>query len=487
VSTTPSSTTPSVTTPCIPVPSPQEIEQKLFPNGAIQPRTFPSIWNAPVLLTPFGGAVVSAFPRGDQLVIGNVTYDASDPKTRLMRVGLYRFESLHYYDLFFATANGQTRWWWLISDPGHPERPPAQAIGPFTTTLAVPPPDFLSQAGLKHRATWEIYGRACDAFAGRSHAKAGTWYWFDAASKDLARIMNIDPANDFQVPILGAYYQVDIPHLSTLATSNLADVYRLCAQASSPGAPAPPAAPPWSIATLPEILAAMAAAPAGASSPCTLPQIQALFPGIHPATAEMLPPSWTHQVRGESVQIDMRFDDPLYSQLWYDWKRGTQVTVFVGKHPTTGAYSRFDQILPRGSPGPMVLYAWNGAAWTPSCCYPRGSIVGMPVPDFVKTGTCRAVLKDNPYLGSLAIWSVRLDHGQGHWTANFWFWFNEHERQLLFALAPPNSLTSIDYQSFIRDAVIDPCVLADPCGQLPACKEAHVASALNAAPFHPVA
>jgi hypothetical protein len=479
-------TTPSTTTPCIPVPSPQDIERKLFPNGHIAPRTLPAIWSAPVLLTPFGGAVVSAFPGGDQLVIGNVTYDASDPNTRLMRVGLYRFESLHYYDLFFTTKNGQTRWWWLVSDPGHPERLPAQAIGPFTTTLAVPPQDFLSQAGLTHRGTWELYGRACDAFAGRGHAKAGTWYWFDAASKelartDLARIMNIDPANDFQVPILGAYYLVDIPHLSTPSTSNLADVYRLCTQDAPPARSA-------LIVTLPEILAAMASAPAGACVPCTLQQIQALFPGVHPATAGMRPPSWTDQVRGESVQIDKRFDDPFYSQLWYDYDRGMQVTVFVGKEPTSGAYSRFDQILPRGSAGPMVLYAWNGSAWTPSCCYAGGSVVGMPVPNFVEAGegTCRAVLKDNPYLGSLAIWSVRLDQGQG-WTANFWFWFNEHERQLLFALAPPNVLTSIDYQSFVRDAVIDACVLIDPCPQFPACPGAHVASALNAAPFHPVA
>jgi hypothetical protein len=481
VSTTPSSTTPSVTTPCIPVPSPQEVQQKLFPHGKIQPITFPAVWNAPVLLTPFGGAVVSAFPRGDQLVIGNVTYDASDPKIRLMRVGLYRFESLHYYDLFFATAHGQTRWWWLVSDPDHPERPPARAIGPFTTTLAVPPPDFLAQAGLTHRGTWELYGRACDAFAGRSHVKtAGTWYWFDAASKDLVRIMNIDPANDFQVPILGAYYLVDIPHLSTLSTSNLADIYRLCPQD-------PPPARAGLIVTLPEILAAMAAAPDGASVPCTLQQIQALFPGIHPATAGMPAPSWTHQVRGESVQIDQHYDDALYSQLWYDYDRGTQVTVFVGKDPGSGDYSRFDQILPEGSAGPMVIYAWDGSAWTPSCCYPKGSVVGMPRPDFVRTGTCRAVLKNNADLGSLAIWSVRLTDRQGNWIANFWFWFNEHARQLLFSLAPPTGLTSIDYQSFVRDAVIDPCVLVDPCGQLPACPGAHIASALNAAPFHPIA
>jgi hypothetical protein len=435
------------------------------------------------LLTPFGGAVVSAFPRGDELVVGNVTYDASEPNRRLMRVGLYRFESLHYYDLFFATRNGQTRWWWLVSDPGHPERPPAQAIGPFTTTLVVPPPDFLSQAGLTHRGTWELYGRACDAFAGRSRVKtAGTWYWFDAASKDLARIMNIDPANDFQVPILGAYYLVDIPHVSTLSTSNLADIYRLCPQD-------PPAPRAGLIVTMPEILAAMAVAPAGACVPCTLQQIQALFPGIHPAPAGLRPPSWTHRVRGESVQIDERWDDPFYSQLWYDFDRGTQVTVFVGKEPTSGAYSRFDQILPRGHAGPMVLYAWDGSAWRPTCCDPGGSRVGIPVPNFVEAGegTCRAVLKDNPYLGSLAIWSVRLADSQGGWGANFWFWFNAHERQLLFALAPPTVLTSIDYQTFDRDAVFDPCVLADPCGPLPVCGQAQIASVRGAARSHPVA
>src|SRR5262245_58699620 len=106
-----------VTAPCIPVPSPQDIQKKLFPNGPIQPVSLPAAWRAPVLLTPFGGQADSPTKPGDQLVIGNLTYDATDPSTRLMRFGLYLLEGRLYYDFLFETSGAQTRWWWLVSDP----------------------------------------------------------------------------------------------------------------------------------------------------------------------------------------------------------------------------------------------------------------------------------------------------------------------------------------------------------------------------------
>jgi hypothetical protein len=129
---------------------------------------------------------------------------------------------------------------------------PAKAIGPFSTSLEVPPINFLSRNALKHAGTWRIRGRSCHAFSGCKQAMAGSWFWFDPASGDLTRIMSIDPTNDFQIPLLGAYYLADFPRVTKLRASNLQAIYQGCADA------VPPAAPDLPIATLSEILAAMA-------------------------------------------------------------------------------------------------------------------------------------------------------------------------------------------------------------------------------------
>jgi len=183
------------------------------------------------------------------------------------------------------------------------------------------------------------------------------------------------------------------------------------------------------------------------------------------------------------VQTAKEIDDPYYCQLWYDWERGVQVTVFVQKDDT-GAYSRrFDQMLLKGAAGPAIVHSWNGSQWTPSCCVPKGSGVGMPVPNFVERaqGSCRAVLKHHPHLGNLSIWSVVFGN------SNFWYWFDEQNRQLLFSLAPPHSLTMIDYQTFVRDAVIDAHIFENPCTQLPPCDEPKTAVVQNRPIFIPIA
>src|SRR5713226_1039681 len=131
-----------VTVPCIPVPGPQQIHNKLFPEGVINPVDLPSVWNAQALLTPFGGQAASPVDPGDQLVVGNITYDASGSGIRFMKVGLYLLESLQYYDFMFTTSGAQNQWWWLISNPADPNGPPTKAFGPFSTGAKVPPVDF---------------------------------------------------------------------------------------------------------------------------------------------------------------------------------------------------------------------------------------------------------------------------------------------------------------------------------------------------------
>ena len=81
---------------CIKVPSPEEIHHMLFPRDPVTTVSLPPVWTARVLLTPAGGLRDSPIVPSDQLVIGNLIYDASAPSERLMRIRLYLLESRNY-------------------------------------------------------------------------------------------------------------------------------------------------------------------------------------------------------------------------------------------------------------------------------------------------------------------------------------------------------------------------------------------------------
>jgi hypothetical protein len=446
------------TIPCISVPSPQDIKGGLFPKGVVNPISLPQAWAAQIMLTPFGGKNAAKITPSDQLVVGNLTYEALSATERCMRVSLYLLESLQYYDFFFRTSGATTQWWALVSDPGNPDGLPTKAFGPFATTAIVPPQDFLTTSGFSHAGTWEILGRSCDSFSGRANAKSGTWYSFDGKTADLSRIMNVDNSNDFKIAILGAYYFADFAKLQRPSASNLKEVYAKCGSAAA-------AAAPSAMLTMSDILKVMAAPPSGSQVPCTLSQIQSLIPGISVADESVTIPAWTNQVTSFCYMIGQD-TYPYYCQLWYDWVRGKQITVFV-QQDQNGAYTqRFDEVLPKGVVGPAVVYSWDGAKWMPACCQAGGSVVPMSVPNFVEAaaGTCRAIIKNNPYFGSISVWTVDLGG-----ASDFWYWFGERQQGVVFSLAPAGSLTIIYYQTFVQNGGIDACVFDDPCPDVPAC------------------
>jgi hypothetical protein len=463
--------------PCIPVPSPQNIQNQLFPNGVLSPMSLPKVWSAQALLTPFGGLSSSTISPGDQLVIANLTYESISPTEQLMRVSLYALESLYYYDFMFHTSNGRTNWWWLVSNPNTPNSLPTQIFGPFATAANVPAQDFLRGNGFSHVGAWRVQGRPCNAFSarrgthpdsnnpGNAVPNAATVLWFDAGSNRPTRLMNIDHGNDFRIAILGAYYIVDLPSFTSLTSSTLGEVYKLCSQRAGTTS-----APPSPMVTLADVLAAMARPPGGSQVSCTISQIQALIPGLSQAPARISPPSWTDRVNSECYMLGQD-TYPYYCQLWYDWNFGAQVTVFV-QQDTNGSYTtRFDEFLPKGSLGPAIGYQWNNSSWAPVCCQAGGSVVSMPVPNFVQAGNgrCRAILKGNPYFGDMSIWSVMLGDPKSGW-ADFWYSFNDKQQGVIFSLAPASSLTIIDYQTFVQDGNIDACVFDNPCANLPACQ-----------------
>ena len=453
--------------PCIQVPAPKQIQKNLFPQGVANPVSLPSIWTARILLTPFGGLKSDAIVPGDQLVIGNLTYEATSPTDRYMRVGLYLFESLQYYDFFFKTSGTATQWWWLVSDPSNPNGLPTKTFGPFPTTAIVPARDFLATNAFSHAGTWKVLGRSRDSFSARRNAKAGTWYWFDAGSNNLARIMNVDSRNDFQIAVLGAHYLADLTAVEQPASSMLGEVHKLCTQATVGPGPVSP------MVTLPDLLNAMAAPPSGSQVRCTVNQIQALIPGISAAKGSVSPPSWTNKVNSECYMIGQD-TYPYYCQVWYDWDRGEQVTVFVQQDDTGSYNARFDEILPKGAVGPAIGYSWDGSQWTPACCQKGGSFVSMPVPNFVEAGSgqCRALFRNDPYFGTMSIWTVAL--GDSNKWSDFWYWFNDRQQGVIFSLAPARSLTIIDYQTFVQNGMIEACIFENPCDQLPPCSEAQI-------------
>jgi len=424
----------------------------------------PTAWNAVVLLTPFGGGKQRPGLVSDQLIVGDLSYQSLSQSEAYMRCRLYLLEDLTYFDFLFRTANGATQWWWLVSDPSDSSGTATASYGPFGSTAKVPAPDFLESNRFSHAGSWNIHGKLHDAFSGRNTAPAGTWYFFESTRGSISRIMNVDNNNDFAVPVIGSYYLVEVSNYSA-GSVNLQALYDSCPKSTtSSSGPGP-------LLTQEDLSIAMLNPPSGVpESRCTLARIQELIPGIGRAPVAISAPAWTNQVNSNCFMIGQD-TYPYYCQLWYDWQRGVQVTVFVFQDGS-GAYTiRQDERLPKGRVGPSIDYAWDGGSWSPSCYTANGGDVPMPVPDFVKAGEgqCRAMITGHPVWGSVTIWTVQL--GGGSSWADFWYWFDDKERGVVFSLAPASSLTIIDYQTFVQDGEIQTCVFDDPSGNIPSCPQ----------------
>jgi hypothetical protein len=282
--------------------------------------------------------------------------------------------------------------------------------------------------------------------------------------------MNVDNTNDFNIPVLGAYYLVNFPIFDPNPSLDLAAVIPAAKDnASSGAAPSP-------MITLQDIQMAMSNPPAGASQvSCTPVDIGTVIPGISYPQSQPQPPAWTNQM--QTVCYMMGQDTyPYFCQVYYDYTvNKDQISVFVTQ-ATPGQYnSRQDMVLPLGTVGPAINYEWNAASsqWVASCYTPGGGVVPMSVPNFVQAagGLCRAVIQDNPYFGEgqVKIWSVKLG-SQSSW-ADFWYWFDSQQRGVVFSLAPAASLTMIDYQTFEQNPVFPSCTFDEPTSGLPVCSD----------------
>jgi hypothetical protein len=285
--------------------------------------------------------------------------------------------------------------------------------------------------------------------------------------------MNVDEANDFNLPVLGAYYLVNFITFNPNPSPDVATFEGAAEENAQAGvAPSP-------MLTLQDIQKAMSNPPAGASQvSCTPADIAAIIPGISLPQSQPQPPAWTNQM--QSVCYMMGQDTyPYYCQVYYDYTvNKSQTSVFVTQGTYNQYNSRQDMVLPRGVVGPALNYEWNAAnsQWNASCFSPGvlnqgGGVEPMSVPNFVQAGDglCRAVIQDNPYFGQgqVTIWSVSLAG-----ASDFWYWFDAQQRGVVFSLAPAGSLTMIDYQTFVQNPPFQPCIFAEPTTGLPECPDA---------------
>ncbi|WP_218511786.1 hypothetical protein [Variovorax sp. dw_308] len=451
----------------IPVPSPADIKAGIFPHGVVALPILPRTWRASVLLTPHGRGSDPSPPYADELIAAEVTYEAVTAVKGRMRLRMYLLETLAYYDVFFVTDDGRTQWWWLTSEPSDAVSIPSAAYGPFGTPVQVPASTYLADRGFTHVGSWNVLSRLRNAFAAKATAtaKGGTWFWFDAADGTPTRIMNV-VSNDFLVPVLGMVYFADFCNFAADASIDLRGIEATCGGAMAASNPGP-------FVEAADLFVAFKACPPAATKACVFSQVQHLIPGIAPGnTAGTTPPQWTNVVSSQCYMIAQELA-PLYCELWYDWTIGVQVTVFVAQDDAGDYTVRFDEILPKGRPGPTVVYAWNGDAWAPACFEapdPRHGSVPMPVPDFVAAGggRCRAVIEGNPHFGDISVWSVEM--GDAASAADFWYWFDPQQRGVLFSLSPASSLTLIDYQTFVQTKPFESGYLTDRSNEVPACQ-----------------
>ncbi|RZF30006.1 hypothetical protein EVC45_10455 [Paraburkholderia sp. UYCP14C] len=467
------------TNPCIPVPSPTEIGMKLFPNGRLQPPTLANAWTATVLLTPPGGQVGPVKPS-DQLAVAYVTYKETDPSNRQIRYQIFLLESLKYFDVLFRTEGDVTSWWSLVSTPDQLGGVPSNAFGPFSTSVVVPGANFLADYGFTHVGSWNVIGRSRDAFvlknkippADKNNGPGGTWVWCDTASNALARVMTTRQDNEALIPIFGAYYLSDFCEISNNANTDWPGILQVCDRAKSVGSVTS------TMLTLVDLLQGMSEVPQEAFTSCVFGDIQRLIPGILPDLNGIPVPTWTNQVNSECIMMGQELA-PLYCQLWYDWDKGAQVTVFVSPDDEGSYTSRFDEMLPKGHVGPENDYVWDGIQWKLRCYKKSRGFVPMPVPNFVAAGQgrCRAAFKNDPYFSSSSIWSVPLNAAED--VANFWYVFSDQQKGVIFSLSPAASLTLIDYQTFVQNAQIQDCVFYDPQGNIPMCPDEKMSTIKN--------
>lgn len=430
------------------------------------PPVLPQRWQAQFLLTPFGDATPE-LAHYDQLVVADVTYESNTPA---MRVSLYLTESLQYFDFVFTDQG----WYWLFSTPGGPV---TGHLGPFTTSLKVPAPDFIGAHQGRFGNTWPILGAECDGWVIPTDEQHGTWYSFRKDTGHLSRIFTFDNDNPVKLPVLGSYYLANVAAFveEPSVESPLAHIRDTPVERDWETAPN-------ELVTQRDLQSALAHPPYNV--PCTLQQVQALIPGFEPAPSGKVPlPVWTDQtfIRGWTLGEDFI---PYYTLVYYWYSYGRQKSLFYGLGSESGKGNYKEMLATclhsfedgkKESYTNSPQYMYENDEWTLKSCAEPLKGLGVPRPDWMEhdNGQIAASITGNPEFGckpgeTLHLIRCPLERAPGE-EALFWVWYTATQEGVLFTEAnfvnsTDHSLQLVDYAEFKRNATwMNPEQLSDPC------------------------
>jgi hypothetical protein len=449
--------------------SPSDIEANRKVSEGTNPPSLPCCWQASVLLSPFGDGS-PLLENYSQLIVADVLYEYS-AEVQALRCRLYLLEDLKYFDFLFVNHISGTRWYWLVSEPGGDI---TGWYGPFATSLQVPRPDFLGSSRAKLGNSWPLLGVMTDGWVVPTNdpPTRGSWFSIRSDNQCLLRILNIDCNNPLKIPILGAFYLVNVPRFVASESGNLGPVL----EAIKGGSVEQAVSFPNPMINQRDIQAALANPLSSAS--CTLLQIQAIIPGLAPAPPQpQTLPQWTEKtfIQGWTIGCDFI---PYYTEVHYWWSQKRQRTMFIGYGTQQGKSTyndRQDTILYSGYTTSPV-YEWRNGVWEKVACNPCLPGIGIPRPDFMKAdgGTIKATITGNRDFGleegaCLSVIAADLPRGQGILSL-FWFWFTGDQKGVLFSeceFAPElkHDLQLIDYETFEQNASdsVDDTSFPDPC------------------------
>ncbi|MGH8065227.1 MAG: hypothetical protein ACRERE_08305 [Candidatus Entotheonellia bacterium] len=224
-----------------------------------------------------------------------------------------------------------------------------------------------------------------------------------------------------------------------------------------------------------------------ASASCTLPQIQALIPGIRPTPSAPLP-QWTDQtfIVGWTIGTDFI---PYYTRVYYWWSYKHQRTEFIGygTQPGKSTYNDRQDTVLYASYTTNPVYTWQNNQWQQTGCNLCLNGVGIPRPDFVAAdgGVMKASITGNPAFGlgpQQTLYLIRAPMPRSATVLSlFWLWFTADQKGVLFSECEftnplAHDLQVIDYDLFQQNAGwITEADFPDPC-YVPICPETKAAA-----------
>ncbi len=357
--------------------------------------TLPAKWGAVGLLEGF---------TKQQLVVGQMVYDASVPAFRATLHGLENgsadllvTDSTTY--LLYGSAETPTGCYDLGATGW---KPPAQDwLGSDAVCAGEAP---LQQQGVQW---WKT-----KATGWTPQDPATTWFWYTDQDRLPWRTMFASPSA--APAVIGSFSMTYFPSFAALESTGLPALVQMCSGAKPfPGAKQ---------GAMPDIQALLARAdqPAGSRG-----RAEALIPGLSLAACQQHPlPQWPQQLGMTTFMTPVNFEyDPFPTEVLYQWSVQSQRTRMF-QPPSSQNFSE-DALLIQGTG--YDIYRQRSGGDTCSADLP-----GVPVPNWPSTDqcSCMGVLENNPQLSpneTAMILNCSMVPPRVFWT-----WYTPQGRPIVF-------------------------------------------------------